>query len=575
MAAIQVALQAGAEVFATAGSPGKRALLSTLGVSHVMDSRSLEFSSEIRYRTRGEGVHVVLNSLAGEFIPASIDVLAPGGRFVEMGKRDIWTAEDVAHRRPDVTYFPFDLADVAASDPALIQELFAELVGAFDTGALRPLPVTTFPLADAASAFRTMAHARHTGKLVVVHPGAESPSPAPRADGTYLVTGGLGALGLATARWLVSRGAPHVVLLGRSAPDEPARTAIEGMRAEGATIRVASVDVTDARAVDELFRSLASGAFPVRGILHAAGIVDDGTVLEQTWARAARVLAPKTVGASLLARHARDLELDFFVCYSSATGIFGSPGQSTYAAANAYLDALCHELRGAGIPATSVQWGPWRDGGMAAARSAPSAARWSDRGVQPMGDDIALAALELALASATPEVAVLSVDWRLYGARLGAAPARALLGELVKPSAPPAVATASFLPQLKAAPSGRRRALLIEHARTLALRILGLEPATAVDEGRPLKELGLDSLMAVELRNALGRSLESSLPATLAFDHPTLAALADYLQGRLFGAETRPPVPMVTDEAGAIGTLSDEAAEKLLLAELDSGDHAP
>jgi NAD(P)-dependent dehydrogenase (short-subunit alcohol dehydrogenase family)/acyl carrier protein len=420
-----------------------------------------------------------------------------------------------------------------------------------------------------------MAQALHIGKLVVVHPAAKTPAPAPPTDGTYLITGGLGALGLSTARWLLARGATAVVLVGRSAPDENARLTIDALRAAGATVRVESVDITNDSAVGELVRSLARGESPLKGIVHAAGILDDGVVLEQTWPRAARVLAPKLHGAVLLARHARALDLDLFVCYSSVTGVFGSPGQSSYAAGNAYLDAFCHELRGSGIPAVSVQWGPWRDGGMAAERSVPHAARWNERGVRPMADDLALAGLELALASGVPEVAVLSVDWRRFGAQPGAEPSRALLSELLDGHAPATTSAASVLPQLMGAPASRRRALLIAHARTLALRILALDEATPVDERRPLKELGLDSLMAVELRNAFARSLECSLPATLAFDHPTLSALAEYLQDRLFGADTRPPATIVASDAGDIGALSEEAAEELLRAELDSGNGDP
>jgi acyl carrier protein len=192
-----------------------------------------------------------------------------------------------------------------------------------------------------------------------------------------------------------------------------------------------------------------------------------------------------------------------------------------------------------------------------------------------MADDLALAGLELALASGVPEVAVLSVDWRRFGAQPGAEPSRALLSELLDGHAPATTSAASVLPQLMGAPASRRRALLIAHARTLALRILALDEATPVDERRPLKELGLDSLIAVELRNAFARSLECSLPATLAFDHPTLSALAEYLEDRLFGADTRPRATIVASDAGEVGALSEEAAEELLLAELDSGNGDP
>ena len=397
MAAIQVAKRAGAEVFATAGSPDKRQMLAGLGVAHVMDSRSLDFAEEIDRITGGAGVDVVLNSLAGDFIARSFDVLARGGRFVEIGKRDIWSAAEVARARPDATYLPFDLGDVAADDPETIARLLADLSAALEAGTLRPLPTRSWPLSDAASAFRTMAQARHTGKLVVVHATAPAEFSALRKDRTYLVTGGLGALGLATAQWMAKRGAGRIVLAGRNAPGESARAAIAVMRAAGTTIVVEAVDIADQGQVAALFRRLSDGGAPLRGIIHAAGLLDDGVVLEQTWQRVAHVLAPKVTGGSLLARLVRDVPLDFFVCYSSATGVFGSPGQSSYSAANAYLDALCQDLRMHGSPATSVQWGAWRDGGMAARQDALYASRWSAKGIRPMAADAALSALELAI----------------------------------------------------------------------------------------------------------------------------------------------------------------------------------
>ena len=249
MAAIQVALRAGAEVFATAGTPAKRKLLADLGVAHVMDSRTLDFVREIHRITGGEGVHVVLNSLAGEFIAKSLEATARGGRFIELGKREIWSADDIARVRPDVTYMPFDLADVAINDPKQISALFSELVTAVESGALRALPTRTWPLSDAVSAFRTMAQARHTGKLVLLHPGAGAGFRELRRDGTYLITGGLGALGLATAQRMAERGAGRIVLVSRGEPGAGALAAIAAMRAAGATVLVHAADVTNEKDV--------------------------------------------------------------------------------------------------------------------------------------------------------------------------------------------------------------------------------------------------------------------------------------------------------------------------------------
>lgn len=571
MAAIQIALRAGAQVFATAGTPQKRQLLADLGVSHAMDSRTLDFAAEIDRITHGEGVHVVLNSLAGEFISKSLDVLADGGRFLEMGKRDIWSATDVARVRPDVAYHAFDLADVATRDPALIARLLTELSALLENGTLRPLPTSRWPIAEAVSAFRHMAQARHTGKIVIVHESAPAAFRAPRPDGTYLVTGGLGALGLATAQWMVARGARRVILVGRKAPDEHAAAMIASLREAGATVLVESLDVSKEGDVENLIRGIAESGVPLRGIVHAAGVLDDGVVMEQTWVRSLRVLSPKVGGALALARHARKEQLDFFVCYSSATGVFGSPGQSSYSAANAYLDAFCHALRSSGVPAMSVQWGAWRDGGMAAELSARNTFRIDAKGIRPMAADAALSVLELAMASGMAEVAIMSVDWNALAAQGDTTPLRALSRELVEVAPRKQENGVSVLTAVRALGDSRRRNFLVEHARASALRVLGLGDETLIEAGRPLRELGLDSLGAVELRNALSRSLECTLPATLAFDHPTLNALADYLERRLFPIEPKPVAALFSSEAEAISELSDDDAEALLMAELNTG----
>jgi acyl transferase domain-containing protein/NADPH:quinone reductase-like Zn-dependent oxidoreductase/acyl carrier protein len=572
MAAIQVALRADAQVFATASTPRKRQLLTDLGVSYVMDSRTLDFATEINRITDGEGVDVVLNSLAGEFISKSFDALARGGRFLEMGKRAIWSAAEVKRVRPDVAYHAFDLADVAVKDPAAIARLLSELSASLENGTLHPLPTSRWPIAEAASAFRHMAQARHTGKIVIVHEGASATFQALRADGSYLVTGGLGALGLATARWMVLRGAKRVVLVGRHAPDEQAAAVIALLRESGATVLVESLDISKDADVANLIRGIAESGLPLRGIVHAAGVLDDGVVMKQTWTRSLRVLSPKVEGALALARHTRKEKLDFFVCYSSATGVFGSPGQSSYSAANAYLDAFCHALRVSGVPATSVQWGAWLDGGMAGKQSVRDASRMHAKGVRPMAAGTALSALELAIASETAEVAIMSVDWNALAARSDAtASGASLLREVMDVAPRESETSASVLIELKALAASRRRAFLVGQVRLSALRVLGIDEETLIEAGRPLRELGLDSLVAVELRNALSRSLECALPATLAFDHPTLNALADYLERRLFPVEPKATPAPVSREAEAIRELTEDDAEALLLAELGTG----
>jgi NADPH:quinone reductase-like Zn-dependent oxidoreductase/acyl carrier protein len=577
MAAIQIAQVLGAEVFATAGTPQKRAILASFGVRHVMDSRSLSFVDDIR-SAAPDGVHVVLNALAGDFIPASLGVLALGGRFLEMGKREIWTAQQVARTRPDVTYLPFDLGDAARADATLVPRLFDALERGLRDGTLRPLPVASHSLADAGTAFRAMAQAKHIGKLAVTFPSATRV--APRDNATYLIMGGLGALGLAAARWLADRGARHLMLVSRRGASSNARRVVDDLRSAGVAVTVVAGDVSRSDDVNAILAKIDSSGAALAGVIHTAGVADDGSLVQQTMARAARVLAPKVAGTRALLDAVRGRSLDFIVCYSSMAGVIGSRGQSTYGAANAALDALCHDARQHGVPATAIQWGAWADGGMVSSLSDREAARMSARGILPMSAATALAGLERALIADLPSVIVADVDWERHAASLPATVSSARYAAVHPRRRTQAlhavgspVADDVFRTRLASALPSQRLGLLTEHVRALALRCLGLTPDTVVDEERPLKDLGLDSLMAVELRNALARSLAITLPATLAFDYPTPRAMAGALLQRTSPSVESPaatPAREFNDARAMIAELSDDEAEALLLKELDA-----
>ena len=374
LAAVQLAQRLGAEVFATAGSPPKRALLRGLGVQHVFDSRSTSFAAQVLAATGGEGVDVVLNSLAGEFIGASVTALAARGCFLELGKRGLWSPERFAAARPQGRYLVYDLGAMAAADPGLVRPLLAELLGALRDGSLRTLPLRVFDHDQVGAALRHMAQARHVGKLALRMPRLAPPSPARsaesappvpvRADATYLVTGGFGAIGLHTARWLVAHGARQVALSGRHAPGAPALAAIEALRAAGADLSLHQADAADAGAMGVLLDQLDASGAPLRGIVHAAGCLDDGVLLQQSPERLARVRRGKAEGALVLDALTRGRALDFFVLCSAAGLLLGSAGQGPYAAANAELDALAARRRTEGRPALSVAWGLWGEGGM-------------------------------------------------------------------------------------------------------------------------------------------------------------------------------------------------------------------
>jgi len=322
---------------------------------------------------------------------------------------------------------------------------------------------------------------------------------------------------------------------------------------------VVSCDIADERAVVELLAHIAAQLPPLRGVVHAAGVLDDGVLLQQDWSRFAAVLAPKAAGAWHLHRHTQSLPLDFFVLFSSAAGLLGSPGQSNYAAANAYLDALAHHRRALGLPATSLNWGPWADIGMTA-RSEPARRRRLEQGVGEIAEADGLRVLGAMLTSTLTQMAMLPVDWERYSARAGGR--RAVIAELGRPHhvVPPAPASVSEARLRLAAAPRERREQIGALIRAQAGRLLGLDPARPLDPQRPLQELGLDSLMSIEMRNALAAALGVTLPATLLFDYPTTEALGGYLEGLL--APTAPE-PAAARSVAAQAAAPDEPSDRL------------
>jgi acyl transferase domain-containing protein len=582
MAAVQLALRCGAEVFATAGTEAKREVLRSLGVAHVLDSRSLAFADAIRAATGGEGVHVVLNSLAGDFIPASLGVVAQGGTFLELGKRGVMTTEQAARSRPDVRYHLYDLGAEAQADHGLLRPMLRELLGALADGELRPVPVRVFPMEQIGAALRFMAQAKHVGKIVLRLPPARIPAHAPlvSASATYLITGGLGGIGVETARWLARLGARSLVLTGRRAPSARAREAVRDLEQAGVRVRVFAADAADREAMSRVLDDVRATLPPLRGVIHAAGVADDAVLLHQTWERCRGVLRGKAHGAWVLHELTRSCALDFFVLYSAAGVLLGAPGQAPYAAANAQLDALARARRRLGLPALSVAWGAWADVGMAAELAARGPDFWSSRGLGKIAPERGFAGLERWMRDGAAYGAVLPIDWATFVARLAPGDRLAfsgVAGEPAGPAAAPAWRGEGIVEMLASLPDTRRRPRLLAYLTDVARRVIGLDESAYLDPKVPLRERGLDSLMAVELRNTLARALGRPLPATLVFDYPTLDALVTHLarlldpSARADRVEVAPldtSPPAATDLAAIVG-LTDQEAEALLLKELE------
>lgn len=550
-AAIQVAQRAGAEIFATA-SPAKWGHLRRHGVTHLFNSRTAGFAEEIRRRTGGRGVDVVLNSLSGEAIAESFAALADGGRFIEIGKMGVWSAADVAALDRNIAYHRFDLWDIK-QDQGLIAQMMGEMVARLADGTLVPLRSELFAIADAGSAFQHMARARHMGKIVLWQAAAPAGDMV-RGDATFLVTGGLGALGLHAASWLVRHGARSIALVGRSMPGDAAREAVEALRRAGARVEVFQADVGEPAEVDDLLAAVREKMLPLRGLIHAAGVLDDALLVNQSPAHFLRVLAPKLRAAWLLHRATLDEPLEMFVLYASASGLLGLPGQANYAAANAALDALAEHRASLGLPAQAIDWGPWEGAGMAQTLGSDGMGR-----ISPAAGAAVLGQL---MARRPGHVAVLPTGWQA-GLRKGLGSTGLLAGFAAAmppqdggPAAPP------FRARLEAAGTEERARLLRAHVRQLVATALEFPAPEAVDPARPLEDMGFDSLMNMELKAALEKDLGVLLKATLAYDYPSIDALVRHLVDEVLAWREEASAAALTDP--------QDDAESALLAELNA-----
>ena len=528
LAAIQLARAAGAEVFATASAP-KQAYLRSLGVRHVFDSRSTAFGQDVLEATGDAGVDVVLNSLTGEgFIEASLACLAQGGRFVELARRDILSEDEMAALRPDVAYSILDLYTLKQEDPARPGAALRNVLARIATGELAPLMHTRWPLAETSAAMGFMRAARHIGKIVLTTPPLSTGRL--RQEGTYLVTGGMGGIGCELAGWLAERGAGSVVLNGRRLPDDAAAKTIEALRARGFRIEVEIADVTDPAALDAMLARMDATQPPLAGVIHCVGVLSDAALGNQSWESFETVLWPKMLGAWHLHRATAGRDLDMFVLYSSVAGILGNPGQANHATANAFLDQLAAHRRALGLPGQAIAWGAWSELGEAEEQRERIAGRREAFGTGWFTPEQGFKAFERLLRQDATSAVVAAVDWPVFGESLGDRPPflEDLLAVATDDDEGP-FSSQDLLAQFGATPPAGREGLLVSFLQTEVQAVLRLPSAPAPAVG--FFDLGMDSLMAVELRNRLNRTFSEAyvVPNTLVFDYPTIADLARHL----------------------------------------------
>lgn len=567
LAAIQVARVVGAEIFATAGSDEKRAYLRDLGITYVGDSRSTRFAEEVRACTGGEGVDVVLNSLTGEAIAKNLSCLRPYGRLLELGKVDIADNRSVGLLpfQDNLSFFAVDFDRLLRERPEVPGELLRETVGRLEAGALKPLPTETYLPDEAERAFRTLASARHRGKLVIDFQGVAPVRARPREDaplvhrdGTYVVTGGLTGLGLSVVRWLAGQGAGNVLVLSRRgrATSTEAEDAIRQIGAAGTRVELRSVDVADYDSLGRVLEQSAIDLPPLLGIVHGAAVYDDDLLVRLDPTRFWRVMSPKAVGAWNLHRLTQDHPLDFFVCLSSGSGVLGNPGQGSYAAASTFLDALAHHRRAQGLCSLTVDLGPIADHG-AVAESADLEARFRHIGIEAIPTREALDALGTLLRQGAIQTTVARLNWPRWTALhpSGASNRLSHLGRTGADGRPGSGQEHDLAAALHATGAAELEPLVRDRLYIELAEVLGTSPEL-IDVERSFASLGMDSLMAVEFVTRLSSNLATNIAPTMLWSYPTVDTLVLALvreatsAAGLHDAETDPGV---SPDAGQVG----------------------
>jgi NADPH:quinone reductase-like Zn-dependent oxidoreductase/acyl carrier protein len=586
MAAIQIALHLGAEVIATAGSPSKRALLKTLGVEHVIDSRRGDFAEAVMKLTDGKGVDVVLNALAGEAIPMGLSCLAEFGRFIEIGKRDIYQNARIPLRplRNNASFHVVAMDAIFHGNEELTRRMLEEISGLVEKGTLRPLPYRSFPASRIDSAFRLISSGKHIGKVVVAFPTpfvprrGELPGPGfeVKSDGCYLITGAFGGYGKVLARWLVDAGARQLVLTSRSGASNPeAAEFVAELQDRGVEVRVVSADISVPDDVKRLFAEIKSYGQPLRGLFHLAMVIDDAPLASLTPERMRTVLGPKAHGAWLLHEATQETKLDCFVLFSSVSSIFGNPAQGNYSAANAFLDSLAHHRQALGLPALTVNWGVLGGEGFVARneRVADFLARQGTNAISP-GEAMAL--LESFLCAGSAQAISIRVDWRKWRQFFRGMQENPFLERIFAAleNEETVGTTSSWRSRIDAASPAEKQPVICQAVREAVGSVLRVKPDSLRDD-QPLTDLGLDSLMGVEIETSLEAAVGVALPPTSLMRARTIDQIALLIAGHLGGAASvaeSTPVSAQTEATSAVDldAISHEEIERLLGCETES-----
>ncbi|MFN0076003.1 MAG: SDR family NAD(P)-dependent oxidoreductase [Prosthecobacter sp.] len=582
MAAIQIAHHLGAEVIASAGSPAKRALLTVLGVKHVIDSRRADFAEAVMELTNGKGVDVVLNALAAEAIPMGLSCLAQSGRFIEIGKRDIYQNSRIPlwHLRKNASFHVVAMDAIFSGDEDQTRQLLEKIAVLVEQKALHPLPFRSFPACRIDVAFRLMAQGKHTGKVIVSFPEpfvarrGEPLTPAfeVKPDGCYLITGAFGGFGKVVAEWLADCGAKHLVLTSRNGPTTPAAEAfLVKLRARGVDVQVTLADAGAPADIKRLLTDIAATKIPLKGVFHLAMAIDDAPMAALTRERMRTVLAPKAHGAWLLHEGTLSMSLDCFVMFSSVSSIFGNSAQANYASANAFLDSLAHHRAAMGLPALVINWGALGGEGYVA-RNERVAEYLARQGTTPLSPREVVFLMEFFLNAGATQAMALRVDWSKWRQSFRGSQESPLLERIYAAGvdAPEASgAKSDWRLKIESAAPADRTEVIGQAVRDVVGSVLRVKPE-GLRFDQPLTDLGLDSLMAVEIENSIESSIGVALPPASLMRARTIGQIATLIAEHMGGAAASAPKapalpaePVPTDDVD-LEALTDEEIDRLL-----------
>lgn len=578
LAAMQIASLGGIKVYATAGTDEKRDHVRRQGASMVMDSRSLAFGDETLEATNGAGVDAVLNSLPGEAITKGLSVLKTGGRFLEIGKRDIYSDSPLGLYpfRNNLSMFAIDLDQLFKQRPQRMGKILEKLVPRFETGELQPLPTKAYDSNDTIAAYKFMQQGKHIGKVAVTY--NQRPSDiragnyAPHqfnANGTYWVAGGLGGFGLEIAKWMVSQGARSLVLSGRSQTIRAeADAAILELEAQGANVTVVPADITQAAEVRRVLQQIDNELPTLAGVIHTAMVLEDKLLVDLDRDTLERVLRPKVLGGWNLHQQTLGRELECFIMFSSLSSVFGHAGQANYSAANALLDSLAYYRRAQGLPAVVMNWGHLGEVGYLAQRE-QLGQRLERQGVLSFSVKQATDCLEYALQTRAIQLSVLRIDWTVWrglGITSRVSPRFAHLLRHQSDAGSCDTNELASADALRAVVGQQRSAMVDQLLRNKAGSLLGIPP-DQIQADRALLEMGLDSLMAVEMRNWIESQMELNIPISALMRSDSLAELTLQICEIIGGdAESTQALPAIETDLEPVDNSSQEA--EALLREL-------